>query len=57
MTWLFRAPDTPWSEFTDKWANSSGDGSGLIPTCVAVLSRLLFLFHGGVVESWLLLAG
>jgi hypothetical protein len=60
MTWLFRAPDTHWSEFTDNvgyflW----GRHAGLIPYLpFAVLSLLLFLFHGRrSVERWLLLAG
>jgi hypothetical protein len=59
MTWLFRAPDTHWSEFTDNvgyflW----GRHAGLIPYLpFAVLSLLLFLFHGRQsVERWLLLA-
>ena len=60
MTWLLRAPDTHWSEFTDNvgyflW----GRHAGLIPYLpFAVLSLLLFLFHGRrSVERWLLLAG
>lgn len=59
MTWLFRVPDTSWSELTDNvgyflW----GRHAGLIPyTPFAALSVLLFLFHGrGSPERWLLLA-
>ncbi|HWM93630.1 MAG TPA: hypothetical protein VN493_22930 [Thermoanaerobaculia bacterium] len=59
MTWLFRAPDTHWSEFTDNvgyflW----GRHAGLIPYLpFAALSVLLFFFHGRrSVERWLLLA-
>lgn len=60
MTWLFRMPDTHWSEFTDNlgyflW----GRHAGLIPYLpFAALSLLLFLFHGRrSPERWLLLAG
>jgi hypothetical protein len=60
MTWLFRAPDTHWTEFMDNvgyflW----GRHAGLIPYLpFAVLSLLLFFFHGPrTVERWLLLAG
>ncbi|MFL6202749.1 MAG: hypothetical protein ACJ76J_26570 [Thermoanaerobaculia bacterium] len=60
MTWLFRMPDTHWSEFTDNvgyflW----GRHAGLIPYLpFAVLSLLLFLFHGRrSPERWLLLTG
>jgi hypothetical protein len=60
MTWLFRTPDTHWSEFTDNvgyflW----GRHAGLIPYLpFAALSLLLFLIHGRrSQERWLLLAG
>ncbi|HET9226377.1 MAG TPA: hypothetical protein VFR31_06900, partial [Thermoanaerobaculia bacterium] len=60
MTWLFRTPDTHWSEFTDNvgyflW----GRHAGLLPYLpFAVLSLLLFLIHGRrSTERWLLLAG
>lgn len=58
MTWLFRVPDTSWSEFTDNVAYFLwGRHAGLIPyTPFALLSVLLFLFHGRQSgERWLLL--
>lgn len=59
MTWLFRLPDTHWTEFTDNvgyflW----GRHAGLIPYLpFAALSLLLFLAHARrSSERWLLLA-
>lgn len=59
MTWLFRLPDTHWTEFTDNvgyflW----GRHAGLIPYLpFAALSVLLFLAHARKsAERWLLLA-
>lgn len=59
MTWLFRLPDTHWTEFTDNvgyflW----GRHAGLIPYLpFAALSVLLFLAHARrSTERWLLLA-
>ena len=59
MTWLFRKPDTHWSEFTDNvgyflW----GRHAGLLPYLpFAVLSFVLFLVHGRrSTERWLLVA-
>jgi hypothetical protein len=58
MTWLFRAPDTHWSEFTDNvgyflWGRHTGL---ILYLPFAALSVLLFLLHGrGSVERWLLL--
>lgn len=59
MTWLFRMPDTRWSEFTDNvgyflWGRHAGL---ILYLPFAALSVLLFLVHGRKsVERWLILA-
>jgi hypothetical protein len=58
MTWLFRMPDTQWSEFTDNvgyflWGRHAGL---ILYLPFAALSVLLFLVHGRrSVERWLIL--